>query len=175
MIDFLLKKREGIKNNLPIVGPVNENYWAFGDSFNKGAWVLHTLRNAINNDNLWFSTLKKFAVDNAKSHVSTETFLNYIMKATGKNYQLVFYQYFYDHRPPTFEYYQEGQMFYYRWSNVISGFAMPVDVDLNGVEKRLEVSEKLSSINISEHSVIHIRDWESLIITKRNPDLKKLN
>ena len=175
MIDFLLKKREGIKNNLPIVGPVNENYWAFGDSYNKGAWVLHTLRNAINNDDLWFSTLKKFAVDNAKSHVSTETFLNYIIKATGKNYQLVFYQYFYDHRPPTFEYYQEGQMFYYRWSNVISGFAMPVDIDLNGVEKRLEVSEKLSSISISEHSVIHIRDWESLIITKRNPDLKKLN
>ena len=175
MIDFLLKKREGIKNNLPIVGPVNENYWAFGDSYNKGAWVLHTLRNAINNDDLWFSTLKKFAVDNAKSHVSTETFLNYIIKATGKNYQLVFYQYFYDHRPPTFEYYQEGQTFYYRWSNVISGFAMPVDIDLNGVEKRLEVSEKLSSINISEHSVIHIRDWESLIITKRNPDLKKLN
>ena len=175
MIDFLLKKRQGIKNNLPIVGPVNENYWAFGDSYNKGAWVLHTLRNAINNDDLWFSTLKKFAVDNAKSHVSTETFLNYIIKATGKNYQLVFYQYFYDHRPPTFEYYQEGQMFYYRWSNVISGFAMPVDIDLNGVEKRLEVSEKLSSIKISEHSVIHIRDWESLIITKRNPDIKKLN
>ena len=175
MIDFLLKKRQGIKNNLPIVGPVNENYWAFGDSYNKGAWVLHTLRNAINNDDLWFSTLKKFAVDNAKGHVSTETFLNYIIKATGKNYQLVFYQYFYDHRPPTFEYYQQGQTFYYRWSNVISGFAMPVDIDLNGVEKRLEVFEKLSSINISEHSVIHIRDWESLIITKRNPDLKKLN
>ena len=175
MIDFLLKKREGIKNNLPIVGPVNENYWAFGDSYNKGAWVLHTLRNAINNDDLWFSTLKKFAVDNAKSHVSTETFLNHIIKSTGKNYQLIFYQYFYDHRPPTFEYYQEGQMFYYRWSNVISDFAMPVDIDLNGVEKRLEVSEKLSSINISEHSVIHIRDWESLIITKRNPDIKKLN
>ena len=175
MIDFLLKKRLGIKNNLPIVGPINENYWAFGDSYNKGAWILHTLRNAINDDDLWFSTLKKFAVDNAKSHVSTETFLNYIISATGKNYQLVFYQYFYDHRPPTFEYYQEGQMFYYRWSNVISGFAMPVDIDLNGVEKRLEVSEKLSSIKISEHSVIHIRDWESLIITKRNPDIKKLN
>ena len=175
MIDFLLKKRLGIKNNLPIVGPINENYWAFGDSYNKGAWILHTLRNAINDDDLWFSTLKKFAVDNAKSHVSTETFLNYIIKATGKNYQLVFYQYFYDHRPPTFEYYQQGQTFYYRWSNVISGFAMPVDIDLNGVEKRLEVSEKLSSIKISEHSVIHIRDWESLIITRRNPDLKKLN
>ena len=174
MIDFLLKKREGIKNKLPIVGPVNENYWAFGDSYNKGAWVLHTLRNMIDNDDLWFSILKNFAIDNAKGHVSTETFLNHIIRATGKNYQLVFYQYFYDHRPPTFEYNQEGQKFYYRWSNVISGFAMPIDIDLNGVEKRLEVSEELSSISISEHSVIHIRDWESLIITKKNTDLKKI-
>ena len=174
MIDFLLKKREGIKNNLPIVGPVNENYWAFGDSYNKGAWVLHTLRHGINNDDLWFSILKNFAIDNAKGHVSTETFLNYIIRATGKNYKLVFYQYFYDHRPPTFEYHQEGQKFYYRWSNVISGYVMPIDIDLNGAEKRLKVSEELNSITISEHSVIHIRDWEFLIITKKNTDLKKI-
>ena len=174
MIDFLLKKREGIKNNLPIVGPVNENYWAFGDSYNKGAWVLHTLRNVINNDDLWFSILKNFAIDNAKGHVSTETFLNYLLRATGKDYQLVFNQYFYDHRPPTFEYHQEGQKFYYRWSNVISGFVMPIDIDLNGAEKRLKVSEELNSITISEHSVIHIRDWEFLIITKKNTDLKKI-
>ena len=81
--------------------------------------MLHTLRNVINNDDLWFSILKNFAIENAKGHVSTETFLNYIIKETGKNYQLVFYQYFYDHRPPTFEYYQEGEKFYFSWSNVV--------------------------------------------------------
>ena len=52
---------------------------------------------------------------------------------------------------------------------------MPLDIDLNGVEKRLEVTKELSTLNISEYSVIHIRDWESLVITKRNPDLKDIN
>ena len=43
MVDFMLRKRKGIQNKVPIVGRENENYWAFGDSYNKGAWVMHTL------------------------------------------------------------------------------------------------------------------------------------
>ena len=42
MIDFLLARRNFIKNKLPIVGPENENYWSFGDSYIKGAWIMHT-------------------------------------------------------------------------------------------------------------------------------------
>ena len=76
MIDFMLEKRRGISNKQPIVGPINQNYWAFGDSYNKGAWVLHTLRHIIDNDKVWFKILKDFAVDNAKKHVSTEDFMN---------------------------------------------------------------------------------------------------
>jgi aminopeptidase N len=172
MIDFLLDKRKSIRNRRPIVGPSNQNYWAFGDSYNKGAWVLHTLRNIINDDKKWFSILKDFSIENAKSHVSTEDFLNHVIRVTKKNYQLIFYQYFYNHRPPTLEYYQDGNKYYYRWSNVISGFAMPIDVDLNGVEKRLYPTESLQSLDISKHSVVYLRDWEFYIINLENPDIK---
>ena len=176
MIDFLLDKRNGIRNRQPIVGPSNQNYWAFGDSYNKGAWVLHTLRNVIDNDNKWFSILKDFSIKNAKSHVSTQDFLNHIIKATNKDFQSIFNQYFYDHRPPTFEYYQSGNKYYYRWSNVISGFRMPLDIDINGVEKRLFPKELLQSIDIAKHSVIYTRDWESYIIIKEDSDIiKNLN
>ena len=137
MIDFMLEKRKGISNKQPIVGPINQNYWAFGDSYNKGAWVLHTLRHIIDNDKVWFKILKDFAVDNARNHVSTEDFMNYVIFATKENYQLIFYQYFYDHRTPTLEYFQKEDRFYFQWSNVVPGFAMPIDIDLNGIEKRL--------------------------------------
>ena len=133
MIDFMLEKRRGISNKQPIVGPINQNYWAFGDSYNKGAWVLHTLRHIIDNDKVWFKILKDFAVDNAKKHVSTEDFMNYVIGATKENYQLIFYQYFYDHRTPTLEYFQKDDSLYFQWSNVVSGFAMPIDIDLNGI------------------------------------------
>ena len=94
--------------------------------------------------------------------------MNHIIKVTKKDFQSIFYQYFYDHRPPTFEYYQDDNKYYYRWSNVISGFTMPVDVDVNGVEMRLFPTESLQTIDITKHSVIYIRDWEFYVATKEN-------
>ena len=170
MVDFLLDKRKGIRNKLPVVGPINSNYWAFGDSYVKGAWIMHTLRHVIDNDELWFDILKSFAVKNAKSHVSTEDFLNHVIYRTRYNFQLIFYQYFYTHKPPVFEYYQDGNKFFYRW-DAVNGFDMPIDINLNGVELRINPKKEINHIDISEFSVIHIRDWEFLMILKENPDL----
>ena len=170
MVDFLLDKRKGIRNKLPVVGPINSNYWAFGDSYVKGAWIMHTLRHVIDDDELWFDILKSFAVKNAKSHVSTEDFLNHVIYKTRYNFQLIFYQYFYTHKPPVFEYYQDGNKFFYRW-DAVSGFDMPIDINLNGVELRINPKKDINHIDISEFSVIHIRDWEFLMILKENPEL----
>ena len=170
MVDFLLDKRKGIRNKLPVVGPINSNYWAFGDSYVKGAWIMHTLRHVIDDDKLWFDILKSFAVKNAKSHVSTEDFLNHVIYKTRYNFQLIFYQYFYTHKPPVFEYYQDGNKFFYRW-DAVNGFDMPIDINLNGVELRINPKKDINHIEISEFSVIHIRDWEFLMILKENPDL----
>ena len=170
MVDFLLDKRKGIRNKLPVVGPINSNYWAFGDSYVKGAWIMHTLRHVIDDDELWFDILKSFAVKNAKSHVSTEDFLNHVIYKTRYNFQLIFYQYFYTHKPPVFEYYQDGNKFFYRW-DAVNGFDMPIDINLNGVELRINPKKDINYIDISEFSVIHIRDWEFLMILKENPDL----
>ena len=172
MVDFLLDKRKGIKNKVPIVGPRNQNYWAFGDSYIKGAWIMHTLRHVIDNDETWFNILKSFAVDNAKGHVSTEDFLNYVIHNTGNNYQIIFYQYFYTHKPPTLEYYQDGTQFFYRW-DAVSGFNMPIDINVNGLERRIVPTKDIQEIEISEFSVVHIRDWEFLMFLKENLNLSK--
>jgi hypothetical protein len=49
---------------------------------------------------------------------------------------------------------------------------MPIDVDLNGVEKRLYPTESLQSLDISKHAVVYLRDWEFYIINLENPDIK---
>ena len=41
----------------------------------KGAWVMHTLRSVINNDEIWFEILKEFMVENAKGFANTRDFL----------------------------------------------------------------------------------------------------
>jgi len=162
-VDFLLGKKRGILNKLPIVGPENENYWAFGDSYNKGAWIMHTLRSVIQNDDMWFGILKSFAVNNRKGHVKTENFEKLVNSTTGINFALFFKQYFYKSNIPVFEYEQNGENLNYKWTNVIAGFSMPVNLDLNGKTIRLNPTEKIQSLKIPEYSVITIRDWEYLI------------
>ena len=172
MIDFMLRKRNGIRNKLPIVGPENQNYWAFGDSYNKGAWALHTLRHLIDNDRLWWDILKSFAVNNAKSNVNTEDFQRHVEEIYGSSMSYFFKQYFYDNNIPLLEYYQDKGKLYFTWKNVHESFVMPLDIEVNGVEKRITPkSSRVNSISIKDFSVIHIRDWEFLIEKRKNKSL----
>lgn len=172
MIDFMLRKRNGIRNKLPIVGPENQNYWAFGDSYNKGAWALHTLRHLIDNDRLWWDILKSFAVNNAKSNVNTEDFQRHVEEKYGSSMSYFFKQYFYDNKIPLLEYYQDKGKLYFTWKNVHESFVMPLDIEVNGVEKRITPkSSRVNSISIKDFSVIHIRDWEFLIEKRKNKSL----
>ena len=171
MLDFMLRKRNGIQNKIPIVGPENENYWAFGDSYNKGAWVMHTLRHVINDDLIWWETLKAFAVENAKSNVNTQDFISHVESKIKINLKYFFDQYFYDHRVPILEYYQEKENLYYKWTDTVNNFSMPIDVEVNGTEKRIYPTKELQVETIKEFSVIHFRDWEFLYDKKMNANI----
>ncbi|MEE8335641.1 MAG: M1 family aminopeptidase, partial [Candidatus Neomarinimicrobiota bacterium] len=166
-VSFLLQKRKSIQNKLPVVGPENENYWAFGDSYNKGGWIMHTLRGVINDDELWFNILKSFAVNNRRSHVKTEDFQKIVSTTTGLDFNLFFDQYFYQSGIPVFEYEQSGDSLSYKWSEVIPGFTMPLDLDINGKTKRIYPTQERQLLKIPEYSVVVIRDWEFLIKIKK--------
>lgn len=171
MLDFMLRKRKGIQHKLPIVGPENQNYWAFGDAYNKGAWAMHTLRHLVDNDPLWWETLKSFAVDNAKTNVNTDDFILHVEAKLGIELSYFFKQYFNDNRQPTLEYFQDKEKLYFRWINVIDGFIMPIDVDINGLETRIFPTNELKIKSIDPYSVIHFRDWEFLFAKKKSKEL----
>ncbi len=170
-IDYLIQKRRGIGNKKAIVGPRNQNYWGFSDAYNKGAWIIHTLRNVINNDELFFTTLKGFAVDNAKGIVCTEDVRDYFAEKTGIDLTIFFDQYLFNRMVPSLEYAQENDKFYYRWVDVINGFDMPVNLLVNKSEERIFPGIETKSIEISNYATVEIKDWEYLIIKKENTDL----
>jgi len=126
----------------------------------KGAWVMHTLRSAIDNDPIWFEILKEFMVENAKDHVSTEDFFNKVKEKTGTDYLYFSEQYLYSPNQPELEYYQTDSSFFYRWNNVNDNFVMPIDLLVNGSEKRVLPNQKFQSIDITEHSTIEVMDWK---------------
>ena len=50
---------------------------------------------------------------------------------------------------------------------------MPIDIELNGAEKRINPTKELQTQTINNYSVIHFKDWEFLFDKKKNSDLAK--
>ena len=87
---YLNTIKNRIVNKIPIVGNEDENHWALhGDTYMKGAWVMHTLRSVINNDDLWFEILKEFMIENAKGFANTRDFFNKVDEKTKKDLSLI--------------------------------------------------------------------------------------
>ena len=160
-VHYLNSIKNRIANQIPIVGNENENHWALhGDTYMKGAWVMHTLRSVINDDEVWFEILKEFMTENAKGFANTEDFFNKVNEKTGKNLWYFAEQYFYSPNQPELEYYQTNSSFSYRWNNVNDSFIMPIGLLVNGEEKRVLPKKEFQSFNISEHSTIEVMDWK---------------
>ena len=166
-VHYLNTIKNRIANEIPIVGRENENHWALhGDTYMKGAWVMHTLRSVINNDKIWFEILKEFMVENAKGFANTKDFFQKVKSKTGVDYSYFAEQYFYSPQQPILEYYQTDNKFFYRWSNVNDNFKMPLDLLVNGAEKRVIPTKNYQSIDIEKYSQIEVMDWKFYVQPK---------
>jgi aminopeptidase N len=147
-IRYLVKQKLYIYNQEPIIGPAGVNWedWGGSDHYFKGAWVLHTLRNAIGDDEKWWAIFKGFYQKHALSLVTTQDFIDYVNEATGKDWQPFFQQYLHYPQPPVLEYRLEQQgkklKVSYRWAADAEGFEMPIL--LGNKEKMIRVNPSTS-------------------------------
>jgi len=159
-VHYLNSIKNRIVNKIPIVGNENENHWALhGDTYMKGAWVMHTLRNVINDDKIWFEILKEFMIENAKGFANTRDFFDKVNEKTQMDYWYFAEQYFYTPHQPILEYYQTNSEFFYKWKDVNENFTMPLDLLVNGAKKRIFPMKEYQSISINKHSQIEVMDW----------------
>ena len=166
-VHYLNTLKNRIVNEIPIVGRENENHWALhGDTYMKGAWVMHTLRSVIKNDEIWFEILKEFMTENAKGFANTNDFFKKVYNKTGEDYWYFAQQYFYSPNQPELEYYQTDDEFYYRWNNVNDNFTMPLDLLVNGKELRVLPTKEYKSFKINKHSQIEVMDWKFYVRPK---------
>ena len=100
------------------------------------------------------------SIENAKGFANTEAFFENVEEKTGTDYSYFSEQYFYSPNQPHLEYYQTDSSFYYRWNNGGSNFIMPIDLLVNGIEKRDFPNQEFQSFNISKHSTIEVMDWK---------------
>jgi aminopeptidase N len=103
----------------------------------KGGNMLHTLRQWINDDEKWRGILRGLQKEFYHQTVTTTQIENYIMQQAGLDLTAFFNQYLRDIRIPTLEYQIEGKKVKYRYGNIVPGFAMPLQVSVNGGEEQV--------------------------------------
>lgn len=134
--------RRNIRNDIPIIGPYGVNQEGSGDMYPKGANLLHTIRQVINDDGKFKAILRGLNKEFYHKQVDSKDVENYMSRQSGKDLSKIFDQYLRTVRIPVLEYQIKGKTLTYRWNNCITGFNMPVKVLIGKKEQWLKPAEK---------------------------------
>ncbi|AWX43125.1 hypothetical protein HME9304_00112 [Flagellimonas maritima] len=135
--EYVIGTRANINNDKPIIGTYNVNSRGSGDMYYKGANMLHTLRQLIEDDELWRQTLRGLNEEFYHQTVTTEQIENYISNKTEKDLSAFFNQYLRTTMIPKLEYKLEGNAITYRYVDIVEDFDMPIRVFIGKAEKWL--------------------------------------
>jgi aminopeptidase N len=128
---YLLEQRKRIALKQPMVGPYEVNYTDTDtDVYFKGAWMLHTMRNSLANDSLFFTYLKRCYQHFYKQVTDTEAMLDFWMLQMGESYRSAWEHYLFKTTLPVLAWQQRGKgkktRWYYRYEGVADTFYMPL-------------------------------------------------
>lgn len=147
--------RKNIQNDKPIIGKYDVNNEGSSDMYYKGANMLHTLRQIVNDDEKWRTILRGLNSTFYHQTVTTKQIEDYLSTEVGLDLNSFFNQYLRDTRIPILEYYFKDKVLGFRWANCVEGFNMPIKVSINGEEKWIKP----------------LTTWEQEAISLENPKL----
>ena len=132
---YLIGLRKGIRNNRPIVGARGVARWGTEDMYFKGANLLLTIRQLVDDDARFRDILRGLSRTFRHQTVTGQQVEDYIGREAGLGGGLskVFEQYLTTTMIPEFDYRVAGGVLSYRWANVVPGFAMPLRVQVPGL------------------------------------------
>ncbi|MBT8393437.1 MAG: M1 family metallopeptidase [Bacteroidia bacterium] len=133
--EYVIGKRRSIQNDIPIIGTYNVNNRGSGDMYNKGANMLHTLRQLLEDDEKWRNILRGLNKTFYHQTVTSKQIEDYLSKETKIDLTEFFDQYLRDTRIPTLEYSISNNILKYRYINIVEKFDMPIQVTIDGKEQ----------------------------------------
>lgn len=157
-VQYLMSQRRSISNKQAMLGPLGINYdgWTGSDIYYKGAWMLHGLRNVINDDDLWFGTLKKFAEQHRLQQVTTPEVIAFFNKHLKQNLSYYFAQYLHHPHLPKLQIKVKKRgknaTLSYRWQADVDDFIMPVDLQVGKETQRIFPTNEWQSLSFKKIS-----------------------
>jgi aminopeptidase N len=158
---YVIGLRKNIRNDQPIISHYGVHAEGSGDMYYKGANMLHTIRQIINNDNTWRNILRGLNKSFWHQIVTGEQVEQYISTQSGIDLSKVFRQYLNTTKIPVLEYKISDSTLSYRWADVVPGFNMPVRVTLApGQYDRIHPTEawKTATVHLQHPGDFHVDD-----------------
>jgi aminopeptidase N len=140
--EYVLGTRRIIRNDRPIIGIYNVNHEGSNDMYYKGANLLHSLRQIINNDEKWRAILTGLNKDFYHQTVSSAQVEEYISKKSGLDLTAFWEQYLRTIKIPKIEYQLAGKNLKYRYTNIVDGFDYPVILIVDNEEHLVTPTSK---------------------------------
>lgn len=141
--------QNNIENDVPIIGKYGVRNEGSGDMYAKGASMLHTMRQIINDDAKFRQILRGLNKDFYHQTVTTEQVEKYISEKAGFDFTTIFNQYLRTTDVPVLEYAQKGTELKYRFVNVVKNLNLP--------------------IRFGEYTISPSESWQTLKLKNSNP------
>jgi len=126
-----------------MLGPLNVNYdnWMDTDIYYKGTWMLHSIRNTINDDDIWFALLRDVFQQFKYRTITSEDIIKYMDSRIEYDLKPIFDSYLNNAEPPELSVKirikKENILLKYSWRYVSKDFNMPVDIQYGNEMIRL--------------------------------------
>lgn len=165
-LEYVNGLRRGIRNERPIIGDYGVNTGGSGDMYSKGANLLNTLRGVYNDDELWWKTMKDYSQTYMHQIITTKHTEVFFDAAVDVDLRPVFDQYLRHASLPELEFKQENNKIFYKWNADVKDFKMPVDILIDGTEKRLHANSNWQELDgVTSTKGVRINEQEFYVET----------
>lgn len=147
---YMIGLRGKIANDVPIIGKYGVRNEGSGDMYPKGANMIHTIRQVINNDEKFRQILRGLGKDFYHQTVTTKQIEDYISSKSGIDFSTVFDQYLRTIKIPTLEYTQNGDTLKFRYTDIVKNLKLPIII--NG-----------------DQTIIPTEEWQTVKLKKSSP------
>lgn len=138
---------KNILNNKPVIGEYGVHDEGSPDKYDKGAAVVHMIRVMMDNDSAFRQLLRGLNKDFYHSIVTSQQIEQYIIDKTGLQLKSFFDQYLRHKEVPEIEWYIKKKKIYYRFTNTIDGFTLPLEVKGGKRVEKITPSKNWQSVD----------------------------
>jgi len=155
--EYLIGYREKVQNDKPIIGQYLVNNHGSNDMYIKGAAMIHTLRQVIDDDEKFRKILRGLNQDFYHQTVTSQQIENYISNQSELDLGAFFDQYLRTIKIPRIDYKIKKRTIKYRFKNIVKNFKIPVKVVVDGNETWINPTKRWKTIkNTNKNSTFKI-------------------